>query len=109
MLRVATDCSGIEAPIFALKNLKVRFVHVWSSEIDVNCTKNIMANCKPQLFFEDMSKRDVSQLPDIDMYVCGFPCQPFSSLHAINYQKDPNTKDKRKNMVNHCYDVIKIK
>jgi len=43
------------------------------------------------------------------MYVCGFPCQPFSSLHAINYQKDPNTKDKRKNMVNHCYDVIKIK
>jgi hypothetical protein len=65
MLKVATDCSGIEAPIFALKNLKVRFEHEWSSEIDKYCEKNIMANCKPKMFFSDMTKRNVKHLPDI--------------------------------------------
>ncbi len=29
----------------------------------------------------DMMKRDLSALADIDVYVCGFPCQPFSALH----------------------------
>lgn len=108
MLKVATDCSGIEAPITALKNLKVKFEHVWSSEIDKNCEKNIMANCKPKLFFSDMTKRNVNTLPNIDLYVCGFPCQPFSSLRAINLQKD-RASDKRKSMVKYCYEIIEVK
>jgi hypothetical protein len=29
MLRVGTDCSGIEAPIEALKQLKIPFKHVF--------------------------------------------------------------------------------
>jgi hypothetical protein len=33
-LRVGTDCSGIEAPIMALKNLNIPFRHEFSSEID---------------------------------------------------------------------------
>lgn len=108
MLRVATDCSGIEAPIMALKNMKVKFEHVWSSEIDKNCEKNIMANCKPKMFFRDMTKRNVASLPDIDLYVCGFPCQPFSSLRAINLQKE-TAVDKRKSMVKYCYEIIDVK
>ena len=34
-LRVGTDCSGIEAPIEALKQLKIPYTHVFSSEIDI--------------------------------------------------------------------------
>ena len=37
VLRVGTDCSGIDAPIEALKQLKIPFKHVFSSEIDKYC------------------------------------------------------------------------
>ena len=34
ILRIGTDCSGIEAPIEALRQLNIPFKHVFSSEID---------------------------------------------------------------------------
>ena len=87
ILRVGTDCSGIEAPIQALKNLKIPFHHVFSSEIDKGCIKTIKANYTPEILFGDIDgpypegdirKRDMKDIPDIDLYICGFPCQPFS-------------------------------
>jgi len=77
MLSVGTDCSGIEAPIQALKlfkNLKIN--HEFSSEIDSFAKKSLLANYKPQLFFNNIDDKRV--LPKLDIYVCGFPCQPFS-------------------------------
>ena len=35
MLRVGTDCSGIEAPIEALRQLNISYDHIFSSEIDI--------------------------------------------------------------------------
>jgi len=87
ILRVGTDCSGIEAPIQALKNLKIPFRHVFSSEIDKGCISTIKANYTPEKLFGDtdgpypegdIRKRDIKDVPEIDMYICGFPCQPFS-------------------------------
>jgi len=39
ILRVGTDCSGIEAPIQALIQMNIPFKHVFSSEIDETNTK----------------------------------------------------------------------
>ena len=87
VLRVGTDCSGIEAPIEALLQLKIPFRHVFSSEIDKFCIQSIKANYSPEILFGDkegpfpdgdITKRNVSDIPDIDLYVCGFPCQSFS-------------------------------
>ena len=39
VLRVGTDCSGIEAPIQALQNLRVKFEHSFSCEIDESARK----------------------------------------------------------------------
>jgi DNA (cytosine-5)-methyltransferase 1 len=77
-LRIGTDCSGIEAPIVALQQLKIPFVHEFSSEIDKYCISTIKANFNPKIIFGDMKQRKLKDIPDIDMYVCGFPCQPFS-------------------------------
>lgn len=77
-LRIGTDCSGIEAPIEALKQMRIPFEHVWSCEIDPYARKSIEANYKPNILYEDIFKRNHNTLPDIDIYVCGFPCQPFS-------------------------------
>ena len=112
MLRVGTDCSGIEAPIQALKRLKIPFKHVFASDIDKDCIKSIKANYNPEILFGDpdgpypdgdITKRDHSILPKIDLYVCGFPCQPFSSSGLRE-----GLADKKKGTVFFsCMEVIK--
>jgi DNA (cytosine-5)-methyltransferase 1 len=72
LIRIGTDCSGIEAPIQALKKMKINFSHEFACEIDKHARESIKANYKPKFLFEDMTKK--RKLPDIDMYVCGFPC-----------------------------------
>lgn len=104
VLRVGTDCSGIEAPIQALRQLAIPFKHVWSCEIDDYCEESIKANYYPQKFYKDITKRDVNELPDIDLYVCGFPCQPFS-----NAGKRKGFDHEKGNIFWRCLDVIKTK
>ena len=75
---VGTDCTGIGTPILALKNLKVDFVHEFASDIDEGARKMIKANLNPKILFGDVEKRDNKTAPDCDLYIAGFPCQPFS-------------------------------
>lgn len=77
-LKIGTDCSGIEAPIVALQQLNIPFIHEFSSETNKHCITTIKANFNPKIIYGDIKQRNVKDIPDIDMYVCGFPCQPFS-------------------------------
>lgn len=103
-LRVGTDCSGIEAPIQALKQLNIPFVHEFSSEIDDNCRKSIRENYDPKIIYGDITQRKHDGIPDIDLYVAGFPCQPFSTAG-----KRKGLEDRRGNIFWSCFDVIKRK
>ena len=112
-LRVGTDCSGIEAPIWALRSLGVPYEHVFSSEIDRPCARIIKANYAPRILFGDpdgpfpdgdITKRDIRDVPDIDLYVAGFPCQPFSMLGVRK-----GFEDRRGNVFFACLDVIRQK
>jgi len=104
MIRLGTDCSGIEAPIQALKQLKIPFRHVFSCEKDKFARQSILANYEPEILFEDMTTRKMSEVPDIDLYICGFPCQPFSLAGLRGGVKDP-----RGTIFWHCLKVIKKK
>jgi DNA (cytosine-5)-methyltransferase 1 len=113
VLRVGTDCSGIEAPIQALIQMSIPFKHVFSSEIDKYCIKSIKANYNPEIIFGDkdgtfpegdITKRNSEDIPDIDLYVCGFPCQPFSMAGERK-----GFKDKRGNVFFSCLEVIEKK
>ena len=75
---VGTDCSGMDTPIQALRNLGLDFTHSFSSETDPDAIKTILANHKPERIEGDISTRDLQTTPYVDVYIAGFPCQPFS-------------------------------
>ncbi|MFM7990445.1 MAG: DNA cytosine methyltransferase [Candidatus Fonsibacter sp.] len=37
-------------------------------------------NARPKVMFNDISRKPPERMPDHDLYVAGFPCQPFSPM-----------------------------
>ena len=99
-LKIGTDCSGIEAPIQALNKLGIDYEHMFSSDIDKYARQSILANYTPNILYEDITKQ--RNLPKLDMYVCGFPCQPFSTSGSRL-----GSQDKRGNIFFNCISTIK--
>ena len=99
MIKVGTHCSGIEAPIQALNNLCIPHEHVFSCEIDKHAIKSLKANFNPQFLYKDI--KDIPQDHKVDLYVCGFPCQPFSMAGKRKKQDDS------RNLFPYVFDYIK--
>jgi DNA (cytosine-5)-methyltransferase 1 len=105
-ISIGTDCSGIEAPIHAMNKIvksytHLSYDHVFSSEIDPYAVQIIQANYEPTILYGDMKERDITTIPNIDMYVSGFPCQPYSIANKYKKPVDP-----RINLFQNCLDVI---
>ena len=103
-LRVGTDCSGIDAPIHALKLMNVPFQYEFASDLDKAAKASINCNHQPRMFFDDIMTRDHTRLPKLDLYCAGFPCQSFSTLGKR--QGFDDTKN-RGTVFFHCYETIK--
>jgi site-specific DNA-cytosine methylase len=77
-LLVATDCSGLGSPLLAMRRMGVRFHHLWASDIDKDARKMIREHGPPDRLYRSIYDHEREQLPTPDVYIVGFPCQPFS-------------------------------
>jgi len=85
-IRIVTECSGLEPLpyVFDRLGLAGRYEMAAAGEIDPVCCRVIglchTGSARPQQIFEDICLRRPKDLPDHDLYVAGFPCQPFSTM-----------------------------
>lgn len=82
VLTVGTDCSGMEAPLEALRQLGCAYEHVFSSELDSRARAVLAANHAPRIMYGDVTRRDPCATPPVDLYVAGFPCQAYSMMQS---------------------------
>ena len=92
-LRIATICSGTEAPIIALKLMQLPLHHLFSCEIEPVKQAYIYRNFAPDVLFRDVRDLGGKRAPDawgvmhdvpnsdVDMLVAGTSCVDFSKLN----------------------------
>ncbi len=80
VIRVGADCVGLGTECLALTLNQIRWQLVFCSEIDpaVFDMHRKLHTRGPQSFVRDLCKR-TTPMPEVDLYVAGFPCQAWST------------------------------
>ena len=78
IIRVASDCSGWCSEVQAAKALGQPIEHVFASDTAKPVQKLVEKYFKPKHLFNDAADEKPVGLPQVDVYVCGWPCQSFS-------------------------------
>lgn len=116
MIRVFEGFAGYGGASFGLKRLKenmpeLEYEVVGYSEFDKYASKLFDVNHKdkdgnPYKNWGDITKIDPYELPDFDMFMGGFPCQPFSSAGMQMGTEDPYGRGA---MLGHIIRICKVK
>lgn len=76
------DCfSGMSCPAYALKQLGIEFEYKFACDNNKTCQRFLETEHSPDVIYDDA--RTVQELPKVDLFVAGFPCQPFSGANSM--------------------------
>jgi len=78
LLKVGTGFSGIGAPEQGLKEMNIDYVNEFMIEIDKFSRQTYQHNHSVNNVYTDIRTINPKELPDIDLFVFGSPCQSFS-------------------------------
>ena len=107
MIRVFEAFAGIGTQRMALKNIGVEHEVVGISEIDKFAIKSYMAIHGETKNFGDISKINIKELPDFDLFTYSFPCQDISVAgEGRGLKQDSGT---RSSLLWDCQDIIEAK
>ena len=77
---------------------------IWANDIDKNAVATYKKNIGDHIILADIANIDLTQLPNADVIVGGFPCQGFS---MANLQR--KVDDDRNFLYKHFYHAVYIK
>ena len=77
-MNVLSLFDGMSCGMIALDRLGIKVDNYYASEIDKYARKSFNELHNPNTFYEDITTRKHSEVPQLDLYVAGFPCQSFS-------------------------------
>jgi site-specific DNA-cytosine methylase len=104
-VKVFSDCSGIEAVVQAIRGLGLNCKVLAGCDNNPIVKRLWLAN-HTGTFYDDITTRDhaaaAAQLGRPDIYMCGFPCQPFSTAG-----QHLGFKDKRGTIIMDCISFIR--
>jgi DNA (cytosine-5)-methyltransferase 1 len=78
-IRLGTECSGLESVMVAMNMMSSRTELQFACEKDPAARRLILEHTSPKHVFVDITTRPVDAMPFCDVYVSGFPCQPWST------------------------------
>ena len=90
-LRVGSSCSGALVEAMALKELQCTHHHVFACDILESSRIFVASNFTVQQWLNDVHMAEHSELPEVDLYVAGWCCQPFSSEGRQQGDRDPRS------------------
>lgn len=76
--RIGTDCSGLEVRIKAVQDIDIKYTHIFSNDHDKAATGCIINDLKHNVFDDDIIRRNHKNTARVELYIIGFPWQPFS-------------------------------
>ena len=77
VLRVGSDFSGLDTAYWALRRRGVPFRHVFACDCD-GASLKVLRFLQPEVIYEDVRSRNVAEMPEVDIFTFGPPCQSYS-------------------------------
>lgn len=77
---------------------------IWANDIDSDSCETYRLNIGDHIVCNDITKIKISEIPDCDVVVGGFPCQGFSLANMLR-----TTEDERNKLYRQFYRIIKGK